>query len=199
MSDRPKPDYLFDIGNVILFFDFRIFARAVAPYCECDEEGLMGLLRDPTHEMEARSLPKDHFLEKAFELTGYRGDPAFFVKSWQEIFTPNLPVMDWIRRLDEAGHRLCLLSNTNQLHVDHFLPTYAETFDRFDGHVFSHEAGYAKPEPEIYDLAVETLGLSPEETFYLDDKPENVAMGREKGFQAVLYEGQPVWNAQNDG
>jgi len=191
MSKAPWPDYLFDIGNVILFFDYARFARAIEKDCAWSAEELLRILDEDRHRMEAQALGVDEFLELAFRQIEYRGKREDFVRSWQEIFTPNEPMVEFIHRLADAGHWLGLLSNTNHLHVDYFLREYP-VFERFHGHVFSHEVGCAKPQAAIYELAIRELGLEPERTVYLDDLEANVAAGEAHGFLAFQYTGQSV-------
>lgn len=191
MSDAPWPDYLFDIGNVILFFDYQRFTRRIEAECACPVAELLPSLAKEMQLLEGRSLPVDEFLERAFARIRYRGRREAFVCAWQEIFEPNQPVVDLIQGLGDQGHRLYLLSNTNQLHADYFLRQYP-VFERFHGCVFSHEVGCAKPEPEIYQTAIRKLGLQPARTVYVDDLPANVEAGAAHGFIAVRYAGQPV-------
>ena len=41
--------------------------------------------------------------------------------------------------------------------------------------------------PQAFLLALEGLGLKPEETLYLDDDPENVEAARKLGLRAEVY------------
>jgi putative hydrolase of the HAD superfamily len=45
----------------------------------------------------------------------------------------------------------------------------------------------AKPDPRCYALVCERLGVSPEETVFLDDYAPNVEAAREAGLHAVYY------------
>ena len=45
----------------------------------------------------------------------------------------------------------------------------------------------AKPEPAIFHLAAERLGLAPAECVFVDDWDKNVEAARDVGMQAVLY------------
>ncbi|HEY90109.1 MAG TPA: HAD family phosphatase [Thermoflexia bacterium] len=54
--------------------------------------------------------------------------------------------------------------------------------------VISAEEGVAKPDPRIYQVAVERLGLRPPEVVFLDDRLENVAAARQFGMRAVHYQ-----------
>ena len=57
----------------------------------------------------------------------------------------------------------------------------------FDDIVCSAEVGMAKPEPAIYELAAERLGLEPRECVFVDDLDTNVDAARQVGMQAVLF------------
>ncbi|NRQ35921.1 HAD family phosphatase [Nonomuraea sp. NN258] len=59
--------------------------------------------------------------------------------------------------------------------------------DLVDHLVYSHEAGMTKPDPAIYLLTCERLGVRPEETVFLDDVEPYVAGARAAGLHAVLY------------
>lgn len=53
--------------------------------------------------------------------------------------------------------------------------------------IYSHEEGVAKPDPRIYAIACERLGVRPEEMVFLDDVERNVAAAAEHGIHAVLF------------
>jgi len=53
--------------------------------------------------------------------------------------------------------------------------------------VYSHEEGVAKPNPRIYELACERLGVQPEEMVFLDDSAVCVAAARELGIHAIVF------------
>ena len=57
----------------------------------------------------------------------------------------------------------------------------------FETMIISAEVGLAKPDPRIYHLAVERLGVSPEEAVFLDDQLKNVVAARTVGLHAVHF------------
>lgn len=57
----------------------------------------------------------------------------------------------------------------------------------FDDIVVSAEVGMAKPEPAIFLLAAERLGLRPAECAFVDDWDQNVEAARALGMRAVLH------------
>jgi putative hydrolase of the HAD superfamily len=53
--------------------------------------------------------------------------------------------------------------------------------------VYSHEVGIRKPDPAIYLLACDRLGVRPEEAVFLDDRGPAVDGARAVGMAAVLF------------
>lgn len=65
----------------------------------------------------------------------------------------------------------------------------------FDAVTVSGEVGVIKPEPEIYLIAAERLGVAPEECFFIDDIERNIDGARAVGMQGIVYH-DPVQIAQ---
>ena len=90
-----------------------------------------------------------------------------------------------LRRLKARGLKVGVLSNTlpslRESLAHHGLARYV------DGFFASCSLGVAKPDPRAFLLALEGLGLAPEETLYLDDDPENVEAARRLGLRAEVY------------
>ena len=87
-----------------------------------------------------------------------------------------------LRRLKARGLKGGVLSNTlpslRESLAHHGLARYVDGF---------FALGVAKPDPRAFLLALEGLGLAPEETLYLDDDPENVEAARRLGLRAEVY------------
>ncbi len=59
--------------------------------------------------------------------------------------------------------------------------------DAFDVLIGSAEVGIMKPDPRIYQLALDRLGVEASEAVFLDDTPVNVDAARALGMQGVLF------------
>lgn len=66
--------------------------------------------------------------------------------------------------------------------------TEDELAQYFDTVVASGEVGFAKPEPEIYEIAADRLGVRFDECVFTDDREEFCEAARAVGMQAILYE-----------
>ena len=96
-------------------------------------------------------------------------------------------VIQAVRALRDR-YRIALLSNAfiNQREV---ILDYHD-FDvkkEFDVYVNSAEVGMAKPDPEIYHLTLERLGVAPEQAVFLDDTLRNIDAARELGIYALQF------------
>ncbi len=57
----------------------------------------------------------------------------------------------------------------------------------FDAVVCSAEVGMAKPDPAIYRLAAERLGLPPEACVFVDDSEANVRAAEQVGMRGIFF------------
>jgi putative hydrolase of the HAD superfamily len=89
---------------------------------------------------------------------------------------------DLIRAARQAGLRTGLLSNSwGAFYPTHLFP------ELFDAVVISAEVGMRKPESRIFQLAIEQIGLRPEECVFIDDIEENIVAAEAVGMVGVLH------------
>lgn len=179
--------FLFDIGRVLLDFDYESsLSRLFPPGTGCIGDRLHALL-EKRHEFETGSITTEEFTTWALEMLGCPAGPEEFLDAWRNIFTPVGSMWHTVRRLSAAGHRLVLFSNTSAIHCPWVFGEFPE-FSLFPEAVLSYQVGAVKPYPPIYQFAIGSLGLVPEETLYIDDLPENIATGRSFGFHCHTYD-----------
>ncbi len=180
-------DFLFDIGNVIIKVDFIPSLRRLIPENTEDIDRKLTTILTQKDEFEAGRISPEEYFPWAAETIGFSGSQQEFLEAWIDIFTPNHVMWQTIETLYAEGHRLILFSNINNPHKEHLLQTYP-IFNRFVGGVFSYDTGHIKPEAEIYQLAIDTWQLTPENTAYIDDLAANIAAGKKAGFQCHQYD-----------
>ena len=178
--------FLFDIGNVLVPFDFNRAIRRIASQCALPLDGLPPAAKEITERYESGQIERAEFLRQTIALLQYSGNEADFVAAWQDIFEENHAMTRLVGRL-HGRYPLYLLSNTSDIHADHFEAKYP-VFQYFSGAVYSHRARCMKPGRLIFEIAVSQLGVTPCETVYIDDLPANVATARDLGFHALQYD-----------
>lgn len=180
-------NFLFDIGNVLLHFDFAPAVRKLNHRADLTAREAMDLVVRQRDLMEAGTITASQFLDgMTTELAFPHGSDAAEA-IYADIFTPNEPVWALARALKAQGYRLVLFSNISPIHAD-FINRKFEGFEIFDEAIFSFRAGAIKPHEGMYIEAVEGLGIVPAETFYLDDNAENIATGKRFGFTTHVYD-----------
>jgi len=90
-----------------------------------------------------------------------------------------------IRKI-RSTHRVAILAN-NGPDVRSHLNARFGLEELVDLVVISGEEGMAKPDPTIYRLTADRLGVDPVECVFVDDRPENVEGARVVGMEAVLH------------
>jgi epoxide hydrolase-like predicted phosphatase len=58
----------------------------------------------------------------------------------------------------------------------------------FDELIISAEVKMVKPDPRIYHLALDRLGVTPSEAVFIDDMADNVEAARKEGLRAIWYQ-----------
>lgn len=95
-------------------------------------------------------------------------------------------MLAWANAVAETGVPVGLLSNMVR-EIGAHLRDELRLFDRFTSVTYSYEVGLAKPDPEIYHRALESLGSTPTETLFVDDRPVNVEAARSVGMHAHRF------------
>jgi FMN phosphatase YigB (HAD superfamily) len=177
---------IFDLGKVLIPFDAGRGYQALAPHCPLPLPEIRRRVAstDLVARFERGELPPEGFHRQFSELLGLRLEYARFCEAWNSIFLPDpLSPEETIERL----HRLLALSNTNALHFEMVRERYG-LMRRFDGYILSYEVGAQKPDPRMYQAALERAGCPPQECFYTDDIAEYVEAARRLGMEAVQFE-----------
>jgi len=105
------------------------------------------------------------------------------VVMWTSI---NEPMLAWAQSLQESGLLTAILSNMGP----EVLGTMRREFAWLAGFnqlTWSCELGIAKPDPAIYNLTCDKLGVRPGEALFLDDKRENVQAAQQLGLEALQF------------
>jgi putative hydrolase of the HAD superfamily len=92
-------------------------------------------------------------------------------------------MLAWAHALVDAGVRVGLLSNM-VAEIGTHLRDELRLFEGFASVTYSYEVGLAKPDPGIYHHALESLGVAPQETLFVDDRIRNVEAAHGVGMHA---------------
>ncbi len=186
-SSVPKA-VIFDLGKVLLDFDYGLAANALAANCEVSADGLRALLdQSPLlHRYESGSITTAEFFSEFVARSSYTGTLSAFWAAFGDIFTEIAPMIALHRQLVSGGMPTFIFSNTNEIAVGHVRAKFP-FFAGFSGYVFSHEVGCMKPGPKIYEAVEAVTGLRGPDLLYIDDRAENIEAGDRRGWQTILH------------
>ena len=180
---------LVDFGGVLtsnVFDSFRAFCEAEG----LDPQTVRRLFReDPRalaelRRLEVGDLDEEEFARRFGPLLGVARTEGLVDRLFAGM-EPDGAMVDGVKRARRAGVRTGLVSNS----------WGAGRYDRdafpelFDGVVISGEVGLHKPQPEIFRLGAERIGLLPSDCVFVDDLRENCAGAEAVGMTAVLHRG----------
>jgi len=184
------PVIIFDLGKVLVDFDYSIAAKKIAAR---SGKNSITVLHDflstsaALADYESGRLTRREFFDAVQGAIGFYGGVEEFGGYFADIFTEMPGTIALQAELRQRGFKTYIFSNTNDLAIEHVRRNFP-FFRNFDGYIFSYEVGALKPQPEIY-AAMETLtGRRGADLIYIDDRPENIETGAGRGWRAVLHE-----------
>ena len=142
---------------------------------------------DLVHGFETGHISEDDFARefaaRLQEASGKPVEPDGLVTRIFAGMTAEEDMMEAVVRARQAGYQTALLSNSWGLDL---YPR--ERFpDMFDVVVISGEVGLRKPDPDIFTLTTEKLGLEAERCVFVDDHPGHLKAAVDAGMTTVLH------------
>jgi putative hydrolase of the HAD superfamily len=97
---------------------------------------------------------------------------------------PSKYAIETLSQLKEDGYKIGLISNCSMEPPMLWPNTPFAPF--FDALLFSSTTGFFKPDPRIFQMAVDKLGVKPEECLFVDDNSVNLITAAALGMGTVL-------------
>ncbi len=185
---------LFDLGNVLLYFSHAKMRTQMAEVSGLSV-GDVGRLLDVDRRQwryEAGEISTAEFVEIFRKASGRAFSRAALLEAASDIFTAHDEMLPVLTKLKAKGHRLVVVSNTNEAHMDFAAGRFA-CFKLFDEFIYSYAVKAMKPAPEFYAAAQRAAGCPPAACLFTDDLQENVDGAKGFGFQAVLFTTAPAF------
>lgn len=178
---------IFDIGNVLMDFDYMPFIRRLLGDEETVEKVNHAIWRtkywddldrgEDTDETLAKMIAAEPEYEKEIRLT---------FDSVGECMKRCDYAVPWIRSLKKQGFRVLYLSNYSP-HTMMANPDVLNFVPFMDGGIFSCDVKINKPDPEIFRLLINKYDLIPEDCIFIDDSQQNVDTALDLGFKAIRF------------
>jgi len=182
----------FDLGNVIIPFDFRPAFALLTQRCTCPAGEIPQRLRSSNliGQFETGRIDGPQFVAELSGLIGLQMTYEEFCGLWTSIFFPDPLVSESLLAGLAARYRLLLLSNTNPIHYG-MIKTRYPLIRHFHGATLSYEVGAVKPSAKIFEAALAQARCTPQECFFTDDLAVNIEAASKHGIDAVQFHAAP--------
>ena len=190
MSIKKYSAVVFDLGQVLIPFDYNIFIREVNKHKEGLGEEFVRRYNQNYHihrDFERGKISEKDFIAQMLEWLEHKITAEQFIRYWSSIFSLNTDVVSLLPKLKEK-YKLYLLSNTNSIHQKYGYQHY-DFLRIFDKLFLSHEVGHVKPEEGIYRAVENFSGLPSEEHIFIDDIAEYVEAAKQLGWDGIQFTG----------
>jgi epoxide hydrolase-like predicted phosphatase len=180
---------LADFGGVLttnVFESFRAFGEAEG----LEPDAVKNLFRERgeglslLRRLERGELTVEDFEPRFGAVLGVRETEGLVARLFAGV-GPDEAMIEAVRGVRASGVPTGLISNSwggtsyDQVAID----------ELFDAVVISGDVGLHKPEPEIFHLGAERIGVPPAECVFVDDLRENCAGAEAVGMTAILHRG----------
>ena len=186
---QPIDAIIFDLGGVILNIDYQLPVKAfrklgIEDFSSHFSQATQSTLLD---DYETGRMSSEEFIEAIRGFVRSETTVEQIVEAWNSILL-DLPEQR-LFTIEKAAenHRIFLLSNTNDLHIESFnnyllnefqLPSLEPFFEQL---YLSYEIGLRKPDPRIFEYVLQDAGLDPLHTLFIDDSIQHIQSAKELG------------------
>lgn len=146
--------------------------------------------KHPLFELEKGRMSEASFLqalgEELSHQLGREIELHSFGERYFEHLHPNQRLIEYMRELRERGYRMAICTNN----IREWEPLWRAKLpvdEIFEVVVDSASVGSRKPEPRIYEITLNRLGVDPQAVVLVDDVEINCEVAQELGIRAVWF------------
>ena len=168
--------FVFDCFGVIVENGWGIIDDTLSP-TEAQWEEMMAV----SHAADRGIIPLDALIQRFAEILDADADHVRRIIARQRKDPGLLALIEQL----SVDHKIMMLSNVSEGVIDQLLSP--EDKRLFDDLILSSDVGMVKPQPAIFQLAIDRAGFAPEEIMFIDDSPLNVSAAQQLGLQTHHY------------
>jgi putative hydrolase of the HAD superfamily len=147
-----------------------------------DDEVERQIWVDKLTDLDLGTLSEDDLIRQLSKRTGATENDI-----WVDI--NNMPklnhqLLDYIRDELKSKYTIGLLTNITTTIIYRIM---SEHLALFDITLISSELGLVKPDPRVFQIAIEKAGVDPSEILFIDDREENVLAAQALGINGIVY------------
>lgn len=178
-----------DVGGVLLSNGWdHVRRQKAAKYFDFDYEEMNNLHNFIYNVFEIGSISLDEYLETVVfycprNFTKFDFKEFMFAQSEEQA-----EMLTWLKSFKkQINLPVFAINNESKELNDYRIKTFG-LHEIFDGFFSSCNLGMRKPDPRIFQKALEIAQVKPEESIYFDDRPMLVNAAKKLGMNAILHE-----------
>lgn len=176
-----------DLGNVLVFHDDPVLFARMSAWGGAAPERIRARMLELWDTINRGALAGDELRHTICRVAGAEEpmDEQAFFALWNchfRVYADMLPILDTL----VERTKVLLLSNVNERHWRHVRPLLP-SLDRFFALVISCDEKMAKPDREIFELAIRRAGVPAQRIAYFDDVPKFVDVARSLGIHGRVF------------
>lgn len=169
-----------DIGGVCVQLHRELCYSELGVKGECDAPPRF---LEACAALEKGKISQELWLDEFQAATNYKFSRPKLLEIWNKMIGFDISGMGQAVNALSDRYRFVYFSNTSRLHLDEVVRK--NLFGHLvTGGIYSFEAGFMKPEEEIYHIFENTYGVP---VAYFDDTAVNVSAAKQLGWNAHLY------------
>ena len=172
--------------RAIIFDCFGVLYRSSADelYRRCPPER-----RDDLHDIRMqRDRGYIHYVEYIEQVAALLDmAPDELRRLAEQTHVRNDSLFDYIRTLDRSRYHVGLLSNIGDTTMDQLIGP-KERRELFDEVILSYQVGLIKPDPRLFVLMAQRMGIASEDCVMIDDVERNCTSAASVGMNAIHYQ-----------
>lgn len=178
----------FDLGNVLVSFSHEKMYQALASVCSTSTQHIKSLSEPLWERYESGALSKEELFCILEHSCQKPLNKNLLIQAASNIFEEKKETTALLQKLKNLSIKLFLISNTCDIHYEYIQSQY-QFLNFFDGVILSYQVKMSKPNPAIFQYALEMAQIAhePHKSLFIDDVPLHVSAAQSLGIQGHLF------------
>lgn len=179
---------IFDFGGVIYQHPKAVIPEVIAGVYNVSLEQATAEYSNYKNDYYTGKISTDKFVAILSDV--FRSEKSaeeikkLWLKYYADLAKSNPGVLKIVKNLRKKC-KVYLLSNTTEM--SHLHNSKTGIYDYFDNVFMSFQMGVKKPNPDIYQKVILSIGFEPRECIFIDDDEENLEVAKQIGIMPINF------------
>ena len=184
---------LFDIGGVLVDWHMSWITSEISKRFEINEDALVSAFSRHLPALDLGQIDEKRFWQRIASDVNSILLQTNTESLWDMYFRKNAKlnhdIINLAKNLKKNSYTLGIISNIEK--ITHTVVDDWNVLDSFKYKFMSYQIGFSKPDPRIYEHAIERLAFEPNQMIFIDDKEPNVHAAKDFGINAIHFTNFP--------